>query len=179
MNQTEFKGKIIELLSSLDGLVEECCFNSVSRNQLFILSEIDINPKENSRDPLLVRVAEIEAKKSKEVLNLKEVSSRLFSIYPDLYDINVTVFHSMKQKTFIEFSYVRKSHLDDGHPCRMSNVEPMYHAKLTTPFYLKDQNEKFDVNWQHQEWKNWWRRLQLKMGWTKRNMYGSNSNPES
>lgn len=168
MNQTEFKEKIIELLSSLDGLVERCCSNSISKNQYFILTEINIHPEGNLHE---LRLREIESNNKKESFSLEEAISQLFVLYSNLYDINLTVFHALKKSTIIEIRYVLKSHLDESHPCRVSNIEPMYHARLTTPFYLKERDEKFDVNWQHQEWKNWWKQFQWKMGWTKRNVH--------
>lgn len=171
LNQSEFETKLLELLESLHSLVNASCINVLSNNHSFILTEIDIHSTRDA-DPLLRQVAVLKAKKNQKKLEFKEASLQLFSLYPDIYDLVVTVFRSIKRETIVEFSYLLKSSLDDNQQKVAKNVEPMFHTRVFYPLFWGDKTEKFDVNWEHQEWRNWWRRIVWK--WK---IYKSNGNP--
>lgn len=46
----------------------------------------------------------------------------------------------------IEILYYRKSNLEPDYFITVQNNPPMFHSKISTPFYVLE-GERFDVNW--------------------------------
>ena len=156
LNREEFEQKLLDSLNGLRLLVDKCCFNVLSNNYTFILTEIDIHPRGDFHD---WRLLSIELNTKKPHLSYDEVIAHLLPIYLNLHEITTVVYKAQKNSTIIEVAYVLKSALAPSTQEHRKDKEPTYHVHVFRPFYLKDESVKFDINWQHQEWKNWWKRL--------------------
>jgi hypothetical protein len=139
--QTNIKQSITNLLK----LAEISCWNKISSNLTFILS--DYNEFTNTNFHL--------EKKSRNVINKKKSPQEFEKIieilkkeYSDLYDISLYVFKAKKEETIIEIQYYRKSNLDKDFFETVRHNPPMLHSKISLPVYVKNK-EKFDINWEH------------------------------
>lgn len=159
MNTETIELEIRNIISSLIKLANNYCWNEISPNYSFILSDI-IEREHFSRKDRNV----INDKKSP--INLKYAIEFLEKEYSDLYDINFYIFKSKKQQTIIEIQYYRKSSLDKDFFDKVKNSPPMVYAKISMPVYAKN-GEKFDVNWESEgvthKWKTFIYDLKYRM----------------
>ncbi|MGB1248861.1 MAG: hypothetical protein ACPG4Z_08230 [Chitinophagales bacterium] len=72
--------------------------------------------------------------------------NQLKSIYTNIYDINLNVYHVKKKNTIIVIRYFPKSSLDKKHFELVKDKSPMVHSKLSIPLYREYNEAKFDVN---------------------------------
>lgn len=132
-------------------MAADICWNKISRNCVYILSEIDETIGKNYFELAKIR-KKINDKKTPKPLS--EIVADVTKIYDNLYDINLFIYKSLRNKTIIEIRYVLKtSHTEEFYPTIKDN-EPMLHCKISKPFYvtaspnLNKGERKFDVNWQ-------------------------------
>ena len=163
MKKAELKNKIQEATSSLIDMATDICWNKISRNCEYIMSEIDESIGKNFFERAKIR-KRINDKKAPKTLS--GVVMELTNIYENLYDINLYIYKSLTNKTIIEIRYFLKtSHTEEFYPTIINN-EPMLHCKVAIPPYIKqkpnstEQQEPFDVNWElggiRHEWKKFW-----------------------
>ncbi|ABQ05323.1 hypothetical protein [Flavobacterium johnsoniae] len=144
MIENNIKEKIENLTIRLLEIVHLHCWNNISKNLMFILSDISEVKGENF---FIKRRNKNKLNKKKNPKNLNEVIEDLQEIYDLIYDINLYVYKSEKHKTIIEIQYFLKSKLDTDYLKTAANNPPMLHCKIAQPPYKNDQ-EKFDVNWE-------------------------------
>ncbi|RXM53139.1 MULTISPECIES: hypothetical protein [unclassified Chryseobacterium] len=144
MNKENLKENIETCIVNLQRLAMINCWNKISPNYVFIVSDFNEFERLNFFEQRKVRN---KVNKSKTILSLDSVIEILNKEYQDLYDINFYIFKATKKETVIEIQYYRKSNLDADYFEIVKNEEPMFHSKVSKPYYAKD-NNKFDVNWE-------------------------------
>jgi hypothetical protein len=133
-----------EATSSLLEMARNSCWNKISDNTSYIISEI-INDERNFFDKRIERKKANERKKAK---SLEQITADLKDIYENLYDINLYIYKSEKESTIIEIQYYPKSSLESDFYETVKENNPMLHCKVGLPHYRKNETEKFDVNWE-------------------------------
>ncbi len=150
-----------EATSTLLEMARNSCWNKISDNTSYIISEI-VNDERNFFDK---RIARKKSNDKKKVKSLEQITTELNDIYENLYDINLYIFKSKKASTIIEIQYYPKSSLESEFYETIKNNEPMLHMKIGIPPYA-NKTEKYDVNWElggiRHEWKSFWNRLYFK-----------------
>ncbi|MGF2414530.1 MAG: hypothetical protein ACQUYJ_19500, partial [Ferruginibacter sp.] len=90
----------------------------------------------------------------------------LNGLYKNLYDINLYIYKAKKDFTIIDIRYYLKSSLDENYKAQVLENPPMLHCKISTPYWLTNKEEKFDINWEHHiarnKWKLFWLTQQMK-----------------
>ena len=148
-----------EASSALLEMVRNSCWNKISNNTSYIISEI-INDERNFFDK---RIKRKKANEKKNPKSLVQITAELKDIYENLYDINLYVYKSKKESTIIEIQYYPKSSLESDFYETVKSNEPMLHCKIGLPHYQKNNNEKFDVNWELGGIRHVWNNLLGKM----------------
>ena len=148
----KIKKQIEKATSDLLKMAKDICWNEISNNCFYILTEI--NPENDLKFSNRKLYKKINDKK--ELKKIDEIIEDLKIFYFDIYDINLFVYKSTKNKTIIDLRYFLK--VNSGHNIdKIKETEPMIHSRITLPFYRKNEKEKFDVNWElggvKQEWK--------------------------
>lgn len=151
LKKAELENKIQDATSSLIDMATDICWNKISRNCVYIMSEIDESIGKNFFERAKIR-KKVNDQKSPKSLN--EIVADLTKIYDNLYDINLYIYKSLPNKTIIEIRYFLKtSHTAEFYPT-IQNNEPMLHCKIPRPFYATERpnsnkiERKFDVNWE-------------------------------
>lgn len=156
-----------EATSTLLEMARNSCWNKISGNTSYIISEI-INDERNFFDKRIERKKANEKKKSK---SLEQITAELKDIYENLYDINLYIYKSEKESSIIEIQYYPKSSLESEFYETVKDNDPMLHMKIGIPPYVNNKTEKYDVNWELggiiYEWNLFWSRLKFK--WKYRN----------
>lgn len=151
MTKENLETKIADATSRLITIASDFCWNDISKNYFYLLSEIDETIGKNyfERNKIRKRVNDSISPKS-----LQEITQDLALLYDNLYDINLYIYKASKDKTIIEIKYFLKtSHTKDFYET-IKNNEPMWHCKIANPPYWNSikntakQEKKFDVNWQ-------------------------------
>lgn len=135
---------IQDLSDKLIELARNLCWNDFSNSYAYILSEIVNDDKAFFEK----RIERKKQNSKKRPLSLEQVREELDKLYSNLYDVNFYIFNATKSKTIIEIQYYPKSSLDKDYYEKVKNNEPMLHCKVATPFYLRNEDDKFDVNWE-------------------------------
>ncbi|MDQ8013052.1 MAG: hypothetical protein REI96_11425 [Flavobacterium nitrogenifigens] len=137
--------EVQDLTNQLLELVNLYCWNDISNNLMFILSDISEVKGENF---FIQRANRNKLNKKKTLKSFNEVLINLKEIYNSIYDINLYVYKVEKHQTIIDIRYFLKTNLDSDFFETISNNPPMLHCKITKPPYLKNETEKFDINWE-------------------------------
>lgn len=66
------------------------------------------------------------------------------------------IFKAGKKETVIEIQYYRKSNFEPGYFAMVKDNPPMFHSKISKPYYVKDHN-KFDMNWESGGIRHFWK----------------------
>jgi len=136
---------------SLEILIKEKCFNKISNNYLYILSEINDFDNTNFHEQ---RKINNRINNSKTPVKIDYALKVLSKIYNDLYDVNLYVFKAKKNLTVIEIQYYKKARLDSDYFIKVKDNHPMYHAKVPLPPCRNNDSEKFGINWNNGEFLN-------------------------
>jgi hypothetical protein len=132
-------------LANLFKLVEKFCWNKLSQNCLYIISDFNEFDSPNHNEYCKTRKA---VNRKKNPQDLHYAIHELEKEYSDLYDITLYVFRAKRNLTIIEIQYFRKSNLDQDHFATIKDSPPMFHTKISSPIYARDHDIKFDVNWE-------------------------------
>ncbi|WP_347218628.1 hypothetical protein [Chryseobacterium sp.] len=144
VSKENLKEKIEICIVNLQRLAKINCWNKISPNFVFIIS--DFNEFERSNF-FAERKVRNKINKSKTTLALDVAIDILTKEYHDLYDINLSIFKADRIETIIEIEYYRKSNLKYDYFKTVRDNKPMlYSVILYPPYFLKDR--KFDVNWE-------------------------------
>ncbi|MFD1603178.1 hypothetical protein ACFSJW_06240 [Flavobacterium artemisiae] len=150
-----------KLISELLVLAKETCWNTISKNFVFILSDIS---EEEGENYFIKRLNRNKLNKKKIPKSFIEAVTDLKDIYDSIYDINLHVYKSEKNRTIIDIQYYLKSRLDADFLKTVIDNPPMLHCKIAIPPYVKkDSRKKFDINWELEglryKWHMlWWKR---------------------
>lgn len=144
VNKENLKENIEISIVNLQRLAMISCWNKISSNFVFIVS--DFNEFEGGSFSEL-RKSRNKVNKSKITLSLDSAIEILEREYQDLYDVNLYIFKADKKETIIEIQYYRKSNFEFDYLMMVKDNEPMYHSKISRPYYVRN-NNKFDVNWE-------------------------------
>ncbi|HTO16298.1 MAG TPA: hypothetical protein VLZ83_11030 [Edaphocola sp.] len=156
----EFELEIEKATKNLLKLASEKCKNKMSENLFYILSNENEVKVENVEISRKERSSINSTKKPKKIA---EIFKELSIIYEKIHDLNLYVFKSKKNKTIIEIRYFLKTELNSEYLKTVINNPATIHCKIPTPPYLKNKDEKFDINWHLGGliyiWKTfWWKR---------------------
>ena len=144
--------EIKKAIESLHSMTKDFAFNLISKDYVFILSNINDFKSENVYKRRLERKR---INNKKKPISFDPAINELKSIYNDLYDINLYIYKSKKKYTIIEIQYFPKSSLDKDFLKTVIDNEPMLHCKVSMPQYRSD--KKFDINWEHGGLKHHWK----------------------
>lgn len=158
----DLRKKTEKAILNLFDLAKQCCWNKISTNCQFIISEIK---NLEGGDFLKQRIQQKKINDKKIPVSLNEILYELQNIYESVYDLNFYIYHAKKNTTIIEIQYYSKKSLNKGDFEILRKNQPMFHSKIRNPLYQKKQ-EKFDVNWEQGGWRHNW-----KMFWWKINYY--------
>lgn len=157
--QRELETAVPQLLD----LARRVTWNAISNNCKFILSEIKYSDTNFSEQ----RETMIKENEKKIPVLLEELMPTLQKNYNNFYDINLYIYKSTKKMTVIDIRYYPKSSLDDEYGQTIINNPPMLHCKVPTPPWRVNEQEKFNINWEHNtlmnNWKMFWARQKLKI----------------
>ncbi|MCD2258937.1 hypothetical protein [Psychroserpens luteolus] len=160
VKKEDLKSDLEDATMRLLQLARQTCWNTISSNAVYIISEIEKNPKDIHINTLKSRKKKND---KKTVKSLEQITQDLNNIYDNLYDINLYVYKSTTRYTIIEIQYFPKSSLEASFLKTVKEERPMLHSKITFPIYRKNNSEKFDVNWELQglryKWNMFWHRL--------------------
>lgn len=160
MTRETLEQDINDAILKLVEIVEDTCWNNISENRLFILSEIKNDQHKNF---FKQRSDRKRTNDKKQLLPLESAIAQLETIYEDLYEIDLNIYQAKKEMVIIEIQYYLKSSLDKAYFEEVKDNEPMLHCKVGIPPYQKSSSGKYDVNWElgglRHNWKMfWWRR---------------------
>jgi hypothetical protein len=143
LSKTNIKDQLNDATSALLEQARRICWNKISDNTCFLLSEI-IHDGKNDFDRRHYRKLNNDQKTPK---SLNEITFEIENIFENLYDVNLYIYRSQKHQTIIEIQYYPKSTLDSEFREKVECAEPMLHCKIDLPMYAQDNDQKFDVNW--------------------------------
>ncbi|WP_264523287.1 hypothetical protein [Flavobacterium sp. N502536] len=148
-----------DLTTRLLEMVNLYCCNDISENLVFILSDISKVKGENF---FIQRRNKNKLNKKTKPKNFNEAILDLKEIYDSIYDINLYVYKAEKHQTIIDIRYFLKSNLEPNFVKTIINNPPMLHCKIAHPPYFKNDDKKFDANWElgslRYSWNMfWWR----------------------
>lgn len=163
MNKENIYNDLKDATKSLIGRVKDLCFNNISDNCLYIISEIK-NIESNSFERTKIRIKENSVKTPKSLAN---ILPELEALYSNFYDVNLYVYKAYKNKTIIEIQYYPLSSLSNDYRLETQSKETMLHGKVVLPPYYTETKKKFDIHWEFEplnhKWKMfWWKRKQEK-----------------
>lgn len=145
MEKTALYKELEEATAKLLEMAHDSCWNTISDNCEFILTEINEDKESNYYDERKLSRTE---NLNKTPTTLKQVVDELQNIYLKLYDVNLFIFHSMKHKTIIDIRYFLKSKLNPDYQQKIKDNRPMLHCKIGIPPYQTNKEAKFDINWE-------------------------------
>ncbi|MCT2560347.1 hypothetical protein [Chryseobacterium herbae] len=143
MTPESLEENIKSIAARLIELAEEQCWNKISHQLTFIVSDFS----EFGADFRERRKLKSKINRYKTPLPLDAVIEVVKKEYQDLYDINLYIFKALQKETIIEIQYFRKSNMELDYYEKIKDNPPMLHAKITQPGYSLD-GDKFDINWE-------------------------------
>ena len=155
--------EISNLIPKLLEMVNQSCWNNISENLMFILSNVSEVKGENF---FVQRNNRNKLNRQKEPKSFDEVIASVKEIYAMIYDINLFVYKSEKFRTIIEIRYFLKSELEPDYLKTVISNPSMLHCKIAKPPYIENDKYKFDVNWElggmRHKWKMFWWNKKMK-----------------
>lgn len=163
MSKNDLEEQLNEATRKLLQLARKSSWNRISNKTVYILTQIDPEPKLNVAESRKIRKKINDKKKTH---TLKSATQELLSFYDDLYDINLYLYRSKRNRTIVEIQYFLKSFHAYKFQQSVRDNSPMLHCKIALPPYRRE-NKKFDINWElgglrHQWNEFWWRRKMTK-----------------
>ncbi|WP_326983630.1 hypothetical protein VUJ46_03530 [Chryseobacterium sp. MYb264] len=145
MEREEIPLKFREAILNLLRLAELYCWNKVSLNIQYILSDSSEMKEELSGSEKRRLQNRINSKKIP--IDFEKAIKFLRDEFSDLYDVNLYIFKSKKKSTIVDIRYFKKSNLDVDFLQTVKDNSPMLHSKLPLPIYRND-FKKINVNWE-------------------------------
>lgn len=159
MSKENLEKDLKDATSKLLELARESAWNTISDECLYIISETRDDIADDFFTLKKIRKQENEKKTP---VPLRQIITELENFYDDLYDVNLFIYRSLPNTTIVEIQYYPKSTLDMEFYEKVRGNSPMLHCKVALPPYRKDNNPKFDINWElggfRHRWNLfWWR----------------------
>jgi len=145
--------EIQEAIPKLFSIARELTWNKISDNYKFILTEI----KDTEKNFHVQRKLLKKENDRKFPVTIQELLPALQRLYSNIYDINLHIYKATKSLTIIDVRYYPKPSLDADFRQKVFNDPPMLHLKVAIPPWVIDNDEKFDINWEHKQWMIKWR----------------------
>jgi len=163
MDKETFEQNIRDAIPILIKMVKESCWNKMSENYSFILSEINNSEGKSFLEQRIVRCKLNDNKSPK---SFEKIIAELNELYSNLYDVNLYIYKAEKRRTIIEIQYFPKTSLDKEYLQQVLFQNPMLHCKISNPPYVSEKKEKFDINWEfggiRYNWEMFWWKTKLK-----------------
>mgnify|MGYP001791295245 CR=1 FL=1 len=144
MKKENLEQNLRKATSSLLEMARNSCWNEISKNVSYIISEIE--------NDIPNRTERINTNNKKKPKSLGKITTELKASYENLYDINLYIYKSVKERTIIEIQYYPKSSLKPDFYQTVKGNGPMLHYKIVKPPYISklpnsmEKEIKFDVN---------------------------------
>ncbi len=165
MTLVTLQDEIQEAIPKLFSLARGLTWNKIPDNYKFILTEIKNTDKNFNVQRRLIK----KENDRKLPLTIQELLRTLRRLYSNIYDINLHIYKATKTLTIIDVRYYPKSSLDTDYRQKVFNDPPMLHLKVTIPPWMTEKKEKFNINWEHNQWIIKWKlflsRRKLKTYW--------------
>ena len=148
INPDNLKEQIKEATSQLLEMAKEYSWNKISSNVKYVIKKVDTKV---FNDTNLYELNKIRRKllEKKPKLNLNKAVEELKAEFENIYLVELYIFNSKKDRTFVEIEILEKSELDEEYRETVIENSPMLHCKIAIPPYIGfDKKEKFDINWQ-------------------------------
>jgi hypothetical protein len=153
VRKENLKNKLKEPTVNLLHLAEDLCWNKISPNCMYYLSE-DPNDGTGLGGAFLKRPP----KGKLNLQTLDELVPVLNELYSDLYDIKLVIRHAYKRCTVIDVRYI-KWDFEYGSRDEYGEPLPLIDIKVELPPTYKE-GKKIDINWQDDTLK-----LRIKLFW--------------
>jgi hypothetical protein len=140
MNRETLNANLKKMTLALLKMVREICWNTISDNCVYILSETKDGEFLNFFEAVKQRAIR---NKKKKVKSFDEMFEEIYALYPTLYEIDFEIFHVKKDVTIIEVQYIT---FDEEIRVKTDDYVPQLHCKFSLPSY-RESEEKFDANW--------------------------------
>ena len=151
---------VVETTEQLIEMSKDICWNTISNNCTYIITEIDNSLRGNTVKGRETIKKNDQKKKDKP---LSQIVLELQAIYPNLYDVVLTMYRALPNKSIIEIRYYPKSAFDKAYFDKIKDKIPLIHPSILIPPYINSLNpemKKFDINWQHgglrHKWNIFW-----------------------
>ncbi|MBN2613357.1 MAG: hypothetical protein JXB00_17520 [Bacteroidales bacterium] len=148
MNIEAIDIKIKSVTENLIQMTRYLCWNKISDNCFYILTNKEDIKLDNAEE---IRKYRQKANRKKHPLTLNQVISKLKVDSPNLYDCDLYLYRSMKDKTIVEIQFL------SGFALEKVNKEPMITCKIILPTYAENSKEKFNANWQFGGFQHCWK----------------------
>ena len=145
MKKATIQEEIMEATGKLLELANENCYNVISNNCKYILTEIDDSNFSNLQE---IRRNRINLNLEKKPRSIENIVKEITALYSDLYDVNLHVFQSETENTIIDVRYYLKSKLNEEYKSQVVDNDPMLHIKIALPNFQEIPKVKFDINWE-------------------------------
>lgn len=123
-----------QAILNLFDVAKKCCWNKISEDCQFIISEI----KNIEGNFLEQRIQRRKINDKKTPVSLNEILYELQNIYGSVYDLNFYIYHAKKNTTIIEIRYYSKQSLNKQDFQMLKKNKPMFHSKIEIPPYQKN-----------------------------------------
>jgi len=150
---TTLQDEIQEAIPKLFSMARELTWNKISDNYKFILTEIKDSDKNFHVQSRLIK----KGNDRKIPVTIQDLLPTLRRLYPNIYDINLHIYKATKTLTIIDIRYYPKSSLGTDYRQKVFNDPPMLHLKVAIPPWMTEKKEKFNINWEHNQWAIKWR----------------------
>lgn len=149
-------------------MVRNSCWNKISDNCLYIISEIKDSQLRFDQE-FQLKIAENKLKVPKK---LADLITELEELYENFYDVNLYVYQAKKDVTIVDICYYSRLSLKPEYRKQVESNLTMLHCKVATPIYCgkfdsdNKRNGKFDIHWQfgtfNHKWRLFWYRRKMK-----------------
>lgn len=144
MSKENLREEIETCIVNLQRLATITCWNKISSNVVFIVS--DFNEFEG-RNFFEQGKSRNRVNKYKTKLSLDSAIEVLDKEYSDLYDVTLYIFKASQKETVIEIQYYRKSNFESDYFAVVKDNPPIFHSKISKTYYANN-HSKFDINWE-------------------------------
>ena len=147
ITETDLESNLKQSEAKLFEIAKELCFNNLSSNVKYIVTEIKME----------IPLYPLNSPKQKviDTITFEEGVNKIKEIFQEIYDINLYVHQADKSETIIDIRFFKRNN-------KTSKTKgPMLHCKIDLPPYHQD-NKKFDINWQFHNLKHKWNMFKLK-----------------
>ncbi|TPG58952.1 hypothetical protein [Hymenobacter nivis] len=156
-----------DLVAAINGAVPQLLkprrsltWNDISDHCLFVLSEITDEPTDaHQRRRQTKRLND-----AKQPLPLADLAPALHQLRGNVHDLNLYIYRATRGVTIVDVRYYPRSSLAPAYRAQDAELPPLLHVKVATlPWVaLAQRQPKFDVNWERQVTRTWWRMRWLK-----------------